>query len=250
MQNILVEACCGSVDDVYEAASAGVGRVELNSAMFLGGLTPSVGEVKTALGAGVPIMAMVRPRQGGFCYTQREYQTMLVDAETLLEAGAAGIVFGILHEDGTVDEKRCAPLVQIAKEHGKQAVFHRAIDVTPDWKAALDVLLCLKIDRVLTSGQQPSVRDGADTVRLMREYADGRIEILPGAGITLKNVKSIIKETGCDQIHVLLEKPHRDHSTAARGEIYFGGALYPPENMFTIADSAQFTSLLSAIRER
>lgn len=247
MHKILIEACCGSVDDVYEAAAAGVHRIELNSATFLGGLTPSIGEMRAALEAGIPIMAMVRPRQGGFCYTEREYRTMHFDAEALLEAGAGGIVFGILCPDGTVDRGRCAPLVKLAKKKGRQAVFHRAIDVTPDWRRALDALIDIGTDRVLTSGQHPSVWDGASTVRAMREYAAGRIEILPGAGITLANVKSVLDETGCDQVHVMLDKPMTDTSTSAGRNIYFGGALYPSESIFTMADSKQLAGLMAAI---
>ena len=94
MKKILLEICCGSADDVFEAARAGADRVELNSAMFLGGLTPSVGTVREAKRAGLPVMAMVRPREGGFCYTEHEFAAMREDAQALLEAGADGIVFG------------------------------------------------------------------------------------------------------------------------------------------------------------
>ncbi|MEG2697655.1 MAG: copper homeostasis protein CutC, partial [Ruthenibacterium sp.] len=99
MKHITLEICCGSVDDVYQAQRAGADRVELNASMFLGGLTPSIGAMKTAKKAGVEIMAMVRPREGGFCYTAHEYAAMLEDAKSLLAAGADGIVFGILHAD-------------------------------------------------------------------------------------------------------------------------------------------------------
>lgn len=242
--NIFIEACCGSADDVFEAAKSGVRRVELNSAMFLGGLTPSIGEVKVALGSGVSIMAMIRPRQGGFAYTEKEYETMLFDADMLLGIGVNGIVFGILNADGTVDVERCKPLVDMAKARNRETVFHRAVDVTPDWRQALDALISLGINRVLTSGQQPNARDGAATISAMREYGNGRIEILPGAGITLMNAKSIIEETGCNQLHVLLEKHVEDNSTASGREIFFGGALYPPENIFGMADCTKFSELI------
>lgn len=246
MDKIVIEACCGSADDVLEAAAAGIPRVELNSALFLGGLTPSVGEVRVAQSAGISIIAMIRPRQGGFCYTPKEYETMIADAEALLDLGIAGIVFGILHPDGTVDRARCAPLIKLAKDRGRTAVFHRAIDVVPDWKQALDVLIDLGVDRVLTSGQRADVRDGTDTVRAMREYAGGRIEILPGAGVTLENAERIIEETGCSQVHVLLDKPLIDASTSAGSHIHFGGALYPPEDIYTMTDGDR----LRQLRER
>jgi copper homeostasis protein len=133
MRRINVEICCGSADDVFEAAGAGADRVELNSCLFLGGLTPSIGELLTAKGAGIKIMAMVRPREGGFCYTEREFETMLADAAELLKAGADGIVFGFLHLDGTVDKERCKAMMDVIGD--KESVFHRAIDVVPDWRA-------------------------------------------------------------------------------------------------------------------
>lgn len=247
MAKILIEACCGSADDVFEAAAGGADRVELNSALFLGGLTPSIGEMRLAREAGLPIIAMVRPRQGGFCYTDKEYRTMLADAEALLEEGAAGIVFGILHPDGTLDASRLKPLVEIAKAKGREAVFHRAIDVVPDWRAALDTLMELGIDRVLTSGQSANVRDGTETICAMRDYAAGHIQILPGAGITLANIGKILEETGTDQVHVLLDRIEADSSTAHGQHIYYGGALYPREDIFSVIDRAQFSRLRKTV---
>ena len=107
MRKILMEVCCGSVDDVVQAQKAGADRVELNSCLFHGGLTPSIGTLIAAKEAiTIPIMSMVRPRQGGFCYTDAEYRTALADAEALLEQGADGLVFGFLKEDGSLDAAR------------------------------------------------------------------------------------------------------------------------------------------------
>ena len=100
MSKILVEICCGSADDAIEAKKAGADRVELNTALFLGGLTPSIGSLKLAKEAGIEVMAMVRPREGGFCYTPAEFETMKIDARTMIEAGADGIVFCCLCENG------------------------------------------------------------------------------------------------------------------------------------------------------
>ena len=151
MERILLEICCGSADDCVEAERGGADRVELNSALFLGGLTPSLGTVRIAAQTcKIPIMAMIRPRAGGFCYTAREFESMEQDARALIEAGAAGIVFGCLTSEGTPDVERNARLTAIAHDMGAQAVFHRAIDVVPDWRAALDALIQLGVDRVLT----------------------------------------------------------------------------------------------------
>ena len=183
MKRVLLEVCCGSADDVIEAWKAGADRVELNSDLFHGGLTPTVGSLRVAKReTALPIMTMVRPREGGFCYTEAEFAVCLEDARVLLENGSDGLVFGFLSPDGRLDRERTARLAAIALEAGKEAVFHRAIDVVPDWRETLDQLIELGITRVLTSGQEPDVAYGTQTVREMIDYAAGRIQILPGAG--------------------------------------------------------------------
>ncbi len=236
-QKILMEICCGSVDDVIKAEAGGAHRAELNSDLFHGGLTPSIGTLRMAKKVThIPIMAMVRPRQGGFCYTEMEFETMLEDARLLLENGADGIVFGCLQEDGRIDAARCRKLLEVIGD--KESVFHRAIDVTPDWKEALDTLIELGVTRVLTSGQAPSVLYGMETVRDMVAYAAGRIEILPGAGIRPGNVRQILSGTGCSQFHCSASGIAYDRSTENSRGIFFGGALYPPEDRYSTTDLA------------
>jgi len=223
MDKILLEVCCGSADDVIEAWKAGADRVELNSNLFQGGLTPSAGcldVVKETVT--IPVMTMLRPRSGGFCYTDVEFRTMLADAKALLSRGADGLVFGCLHEDGTVDVDRTRRLVAAAE--GRPTVFHRALDVTPDWKRALDSLIGLGVTRVLTSGQAPDVFFALETIAEMIRFVDGAIEILPGAGITLQNVDRVVERTGCTQVHLARHRSMPDPSVSNNREIYFGGA--------------------------
>ena len=235
MSKTLLEVCCGSVDDVLEAERGGADRVELNSSLMFGGLTPSIGELITAKRlSGLPVMAMVRPRQAGFCYTEAEYATALADAEALLENGADGLVFGFLHGDGTLDAERTKEMVRLAGN--KTKVFHRAIDVCDDWKKLLGQLIELGVDRVLTSGLAPDVNYGTDVIREMIEFAQGEITIMPGAGVSLKNVDRIVEATGCSEIHVAQFRTRMDNSTAHNADIYFGGALYPPEDRYSVID--------------
>ncbi|MCL2684741.1 MAG: hypothetical protein FWE55_05805, partial [Synergistaceae bacterium] len=164
------ELCCGSVDDVVQAYKGGAGRVELNSGLFLGGLTPSVGTlIEARKRVPLPIMCMVRPREGGFCYSECEFAAMIADAGILLEHGADGIVFGFLKEDGTVDAERCREMLAVIG--GRDSMFHKAIDVTPDVFAALDTLIELGVSRVLTSGQAPTVAQGMDVIKRMVKHA-------------------------------------------------------------------------------
>lgn len=238
MQKIILEVCCGSADDVIEAHRAGADRAELNSDLFHGGLTPTLGELIVAKReTGMPIMAMVRPREGGFCYTEAEFATAVEDAKLLLAHGADGLVFGFLHQDGTLDAERTRVLADLARRAGRESVFHRAIDVVPDWRTALDQLIELGVTRVLTSGQEPDVSLGTGTVREMIAYAAGRIQILPGAGITARNMERILSETGCTQIHLAAHKSRTDSSVCNNRAIYYGGALYPPEDRFQVIDS-------------
>lgn len=248
MHNILLEVCCGSADDVIQAYKAGADRVELNSNLFHGGLTPTIGELLVAKREiGMKIMTMVRPREGGFCYTDAEFATAVEDAKQLLANGADGLVFGFLHPDGTLDFARTRVLAELAQAAGKETVFHRAIDVVPDWRATLDALVDLGITRVLTSGQEPDVSLGTQTVREMIEYAAGRIQILPGAGITARNMDRIIAETGCSQIHLAAHKPQYDTSVNNNRAIYYGGCLYPPEDRFNVIDSDYIGGMVSRL---
>ena len=242
MPDILLEICCGSADDAVEAARGGADRVELNSNLFQGGLTPTAGTLQVVKAqTEIPVMAMIRPRAGGFCYTDNEFAAARADARILLDHGADGLVFGFLHEDGTVDQERTRALIEIAD--GKPCVFHRAFDVVPDWKRALDTLISLGITRVLTSGQQPNVFFALDTIAEMIRFAGSAIEILPGAGITLDNVDKVVSDTGCTQVHLARHRVQLDLSVSRNPEIYYGGALYPPEDRFLITDADYVSSV-------
>lgn len=250
MKHILLEVCCGSADDVIEAHKAGADRVELNSDLFHGGLTPTLGELIVAKReTNMKIMTMVRPREGGFCYTDAEFQVAVEDAKLLLDHGSDGLVFGFLHQDGTLDRERTKILTDLARSAGKDAVFHRAIDVVPDWRETLDALITLGVTRVLTSGQEPDVSLGTETVRDMLEFAGGRIQILPGAGITARNMDRIIAETGCRQIHLAAHRSLSDHSVHNNRSIYYGGCLYPAEDRFQIIDQDYISGMVSRLAD-
>ncbi|MBO7727284.1 MAG: copper homeostasis protein CutC [Oscillospiraceae bacterium] len=250
MKKILVEVCCGSADDVIEAKKAGADRVELNSDLFHGGLTPTIGSLLVAKReTGMKIMTMVRPREGGFCYTEAEFAVAVEDAKQLLSNGSDGLVFGFLHADGTIDTERTAILTELALSAGKEAVFHRAIDVVPDWKKALDLLIDLNITRVLTSGQEADVSYGTETVREMIRYAAGRIQILPGAGITARNYRRIVEETGTDQIHLAAHRPVADPSVLNNRSIFYGGCLYPPEDRFNLIDRDYISGVVTGLTQ-
>jgi copper homeostasis protein len=239
---ILIEVCCGSTDDAIEAERGGAGRVELNSSLFFGGLTPSLGSVIEAKKKlSIPVMVMIRPRGGGFCYTETEMAVMARDARLAVEHGADGLVFGILNEDGTIDGDRCQRIVELAEE--KEAIFHRAFDVTPDPLEALGQLVDMGFARILTSGQERTVPEGVGLIRKLIDYAGERIEILPGAGIRPHNVREIVKQTGAKQVHLSAFEQRTDPSTQNRPQITCGGALHPPEDRYDIINQNAIRSI-------
>ena len=231
-----IEVCCGSLDDAIAAQAGGADRIELNSALFLGGLTPSPGCfacVKRA--TELPVVTMIRPRPGGFSYSEADIDVMRRDIEFYVERGCDGIVFGVLRDDGTIDVRGCRELIERCADAEK--VFHRAIDVVPDAFDAIEALIDLGFDRVLTSGQAARAVDGIDMLTRMIERARGRIEILPGGGINVGNHRLIVEKTGCRSIHVSPRRAVEDRSATGNTAIHFGGALYPSEAGYSIADA-------------
>ena len=199
---IIIETMSDSLRDCIVTEQTVANRIELNSGTHLGGLTPSLGLLQSAKDAvNIPIVTMIRCRMGGFVYNELELQTMKKDAQIMLENGADGIVFGFLNDDLTIDEEATLFFVELAHHYGKEAIFHRAFDRVIDPISAIETLIKLDVDRVLTSGLKPSVLDGIDLIEhLQSEYGD-KIEILPGAGITHDNLIEVINKTKVTQIH-------------------------------------------------
>jgi copper homeostasis protein len=220
-KKILVEVCCESLFDVNVAVAVGAHRIELNSALRLGGLTPSLGLLSlVAQRVSIPVITMVRPRESGFCYSAEEFRTMEMDARILLENGAGGLAFGILKPDGNLDMLRASKLVNLAKEFGAQTVLHRAFDFIPCWKQAIDQCLEIGFDRIMTSGGAENALAGITRIREIISYANDQIEVLPAGGISPGNVKQLIAETGCTQIHGSFSETILDPTVA-----FFDGTL-------------------------
>ena len=200
MNEIVLEICAASLDDVLVAQAAGAGRIELNSAISLGGLTPSMGLLELAITEStLPVIAMCRPRPSGFCYSQADYRTLLKDVERSLECGAAGIAFGVLDSDGKVDELRCREIVR--QVGNRDAVFHRAFDLVPNPLEQVEVLCQCGVRRVMTSGGKATAFEGrSQLARLVTQYGS-QIEILAAGGIRPENVRSIVDASGVTQVH-------------------------------------------------
>lgn len=201
MPRVLVEAVVWSVDDAIAAEQCGADRLELVCDIEQGGLTPSIGLLRGVLAScRLPVMAMVRPRSGGFRYSSSEVETMEEDARAFVSAGVHGIVFGALTSDGMIDGAICSRILSSAM--GVEGVFHRAFDGCRDPRQALDDLIGLGFTRVLTSGCSANAIEGIGVIRRLREQATGRIGVLAGGGIRSNNVGAVVRKAGIDQVHL------------------------------------------------
>ena len=216
-----VEICTGSYADCMAAFHGGAERVELNSALSVGGLTASVAVLRRVKKeTTLKVICMVRPRAGGFCYDEAETKIMMEEARLLLENGADGIAFGFLHADGTVHQERTLQMSEIIHSFGKEAVFHRAFDVTKDPFQAMEVLLSCKIDRLLTSGQRAKAMQGAELIAQLQDRFGDRIEILAGSGVNAQNAGELLARTGIRQVHSSCKGYRLDPTTASEHVSY------------------------------
>lgn len=217
----IVEVCCGSYYDVLQAQYGGARRIELNSALHLGGLTPSLATLlKVKDNTDLEVICMVRPRGAGFCYNDEDFEVMKLDAEILLDNGADGIAFGCLDEEGDINIPQTREMIDIIKSYHKTAVFHRAIDCVNDIDEAMNILITLGVDRILTSGLQGKATRGKEMIKYLYDAYGENIEILAGSGINAGNAKKMLDYTGIKQLHSSCKDWHTD-STTSRDEVNF-----------------------------
>lgn len=195
-----LEIAANSLASALAAQEGGASRIELCTALELGGLTPSAGQIaRVREKLSIPVHVLVRPRAGDFAYADEEHATMLADIAHCVAAGCDGVVVGALTADGDVDVARCRELVSAAGR--LDSTFHRAIDVCRDPTAALEAVIDLGFKRVLSSGGAASAREGSALLRRLIEQAAGRIEIMPGAGIDADNIAALMAATGAREFH-------------------------------------------------
>ena len=213
-KNIIVEVCAGSVEDCMIAYEAGADRIELNSGLFLGGLTPSYAQVKLASEkVNIPIISMVRPRGGGFHYSSLELETMFMDAKELIKLGSAGLAFGFLKEDYSIDVELTKEMVELCHELNAEAVFHRAFDLVEDPFLSIEILIDCGVDRVLTSGLKDTAINGKKTLKALQSKYGNKIEILAGSGINHCNVDEIINDCLVNQVHGSFKTWYQDKTS-------------------------------------
>jgi copper homeostasis protein len=201
---MLVEICANSFESALAAQQGGADRIELCTELSVGGLTPSHGLIEKVVSElQIPVHVLIRPRSGNFTYTVAELDIMLRDTDFCKTLGCAGIVSGALHPDGSIAVK---PLQMLISQAGDLSfTFHRAFDWCPDPFAALDTFKQYSINRILTSGQQPTAEKGLPLLRQLQERSGQKIEIMPGSGINLNNI-SLFKAENFQSVHLSASK--------------------------------------------
>lgn len=200
MSTPILEVAANSIASALAAEAGGATRVELCSALEVGGLTPSRATIAIAMERlHIPVHVLIRPRAGDFVFDDLECEVMQRDVETCKALGCAGVVIGVLDADGGMDAARCHALMDAA--HGLSVTFHRAFDFTRDPFAVLDAIIALGCDRLLTSGQADDALIGAPLIRTLVDRARGRITIMPGGGIDAHNIAAIARATGATEFH-------------------------------------------------
>jgi copper homeostasis protein len=243
----LIEICVEGIDGLLAAQAAGADRVELCASLVEGGITPSLGTVRAALDqATIPFHVMVRPRGGDFLYSEPEYRSMLADVIALRDLGVAGVVFGCLKADGTIDEQRMAELTEAA---GPLAVTcHRAFDMTRDPVEALETLIRCKVGRVLTSGQRDTAVEGKGLLADLVRQAGDRITILGCGALDLQNIAEVRKTTGLSEMHFAALKDVPSAMNYRNPHVGMGGSDLDREYRNTLTDTELVAATIAAAR--
>ena len=243
----IIEICCGSYDDALASYRGGAKRIELNSALYLGGLTPSLASlILTKKDTDLKVITMVRPRAAGFCYTREEFETMKLDVTLMLENGADGVAFGCLTSDSEIDVKQTKEIVDIIKSFNKEVVFHRAFECVRDVDRAINILIELGVDRVLTSGLKPKAMEGIEMIKYLQDKYGDRIEILAGSGMNASNAKEMMDRTGISQVHSSC-KGWRYDSTTSGKFVNYCYAGDPHQNDYDVVDEDLVRKIVNSI---
>ena len=209
---MILEIACNNLNSVARAAANGANRIELFSNIHEGGVTPSFGMMKAAVSFGLPVYAMMRPRGGHFCYTNHELESLKWDIESAHEAGVQGIVVGALTAKGEIDTALCEILLSY---WGKPATFHRAFVLLGSPFTALEELIEMGFERVLTSGGAATALEGIGIIESLVAASKGRIQILAGAGINKGNVGTFSKIAGLEGVHTTAKRLIQDSGVAS-----------------------------------
>ena len=199
---VTLEVCANSVTSALAAQGGGAVRVELCENLKEGGTTPSPGQILMARSLlHIKLYVLIRPRGGDFLYSDLEYQIMMADIRYCIEAGCDGVVIGMLNPDGSIDTERCLEMARLARQWGLGVTFHRAFDMCANQDKALEEIIEMGCERILTSGGKSTAMEGAYNIARLVSKAASRIKIMPGSGVSEANVADLVRFTGVSEVH-------------------------------------------------
>ena len=243
-----IEICANSSESAIIAQRSGADRVELCAGMPEGGTTPSFGEMAAARTKlkRTKLHVIIRPRGGDFCYSPAEIRIMTNDIKMASSLNVDGFVFGCLTPDGDVDSAAMKKLMKATK--GKSVTFHRAFDMCRDPSRALEDIIALGCDRILTSGQQATAEKGIQLIIKLVEQAAGRIIIMPGSGITPQNICKIAEETGAAEFHFSGRRVVDSPMLYRNSEVSMGGTVHIDEYARLLTDPEVVKAAIVALK--
>lgn len=243
----IIEICCGSYEDALNAMRGGAKRIELNSGLHLGGLTPSLGTLLlTKKNTNLKVITMVRPRGAGFHYSEADFEVMKADALLMMQNGADGIAFGCLDSEGNIDIKQTKEIIDIVKQYHGEVVFHRAFDCVKDPYQAMETLIKLGVNRVLTSGLEAKAMEGIALIQKLQEQYGDRIEILAGSGMNASNAKEMMDKTGIYQVHSSCKDWINDPTTACN-HVSYAFASTPHEYDYDVVSQELVKNIVESV---
>lgn len=249
MKNFQFEICTNSVESCIAAQEGGANRVELCAGIPEGGTTPSYGEIATAreVLTHTKLHVIIRPRGGDFLYSPVEIKTMLKDIETARRLGADGVVFGCLTADGEID----IPVMQqlMAASKGLSVTFHRAFDVCRNPHKALEQLIELGCDRILTSGQQANAEAGIPLLKELQQEAAGRIILLAGCGVNENNIRRIAEKTGVGEFHFSARESIKSGMEYKNEAVSMGGTVHISEYERNVTTAERVKNTIDALMD-
>ena len=244
-----IEICANSVESAVKAQQAGAYRVELCAGIPEGGTTPSYGEISTAreMLTTTRLHVIIRPRGGDFLYSPIEVKTMLKDIEMARQLGADGVVFGCLTANGEIDLPAMQELMKASQ--GLSVTFHRAFDVCCNPEKALEQIIELGCNRILTSGQQPTAEIGIPLLKELQQQASGRIILLAGCGVNEKNIARIASETGIQEFHFSARESIKSDMKYKNESVSMGGTVHIDEYERNVTTAQRVTDTIQAINK-
>ncbi|HEU4555515.1 MAG TPA: copper homeostasis protein CutC [Chitinophaga sp.] len=243
--NITLEICAGAVGSCIAAQEGGAQRIELCDNLLEGGTTPSYATIAVAREkVQIALYPIIRPRGGDFLYDALEFEVMQRDIAACRQLGCDGVVIGILTPAGRVDKERCKKLVDLAWPMG--VTFHRAFDMTADPLQALEDIIDIGCERILTSGQRNTAVEGAPLLKTLVQASQGRIAIMVGSGVRSHNIAALVKETGATEYHTTAKAYVESGMQYRNPNVSMGGIPGVPEYGISLTQAAEVAQIKAA----